>query len=123
MSIKRETIDWIRRSTTLFYAHHYPDDKRLHAVLEIQKDWNVPSFATEVGGGPDWCSMWKKMADVNMSRTYWKYSHYCNAGRPSIFGLNASQTPNNTFGACILGWHGSGPNSGDYLMNKSLGCL
>jgi len=105
VAIDRETVDWIRRSTTLFYAWHYYGavpvverdvDAAIKNVQALSADWRVPSFATEFMG----CSVWRATAAANISHSYWHYSAYCTTG-PS-FGDRS--VPTETFGACILGW-------------------
>jgi len=99
LAISQSTEDWIKASNNVFYAVHYPSTEMIQKVQQIQSDWNVPAFATEIGG----CDQWNGLGAANISRTYWHYANYCNTG--PWFGNR--QVPNNTFGACILGWDGS----------------
>jgi hypothetical protein len=62
----------------------------------ISEKWNVPSFATETG-----CDQFNAAAAANISHSYWHYSAYCNTG--PYFGNRT--VPDDTFGACILGWN------------------
>lgn len=110
--IDSATLAWIQQSTTLFYSWHYYScpasiGDAISAVLDIQKDWNMPSYATEFSDGG--CSVWDATRAANISHSYWHYSAYCNTG--SYFGNR--KVPDDTFGACILGW-GDG--------NSSLNC-
>jgi len=107
VAIDRDTVEWIRRSTTLFYAWHYYGDvpilerdvgAAIKNVQALSADWQLPSFATEFMG----CSVWRATAAANISHSYWHYSAYCTTG-PS-FGDRT--VPTDTFGACILGWAG-----------------
>lgn len=68
-------------------------------VLALMKEWNVPSFAAEFGS----CDAWRAAAAANLSHSYWHYSSYCTTG-PSFGNRSA---PDDTFGACILGWAGA----------------
>ena len=104
LHIDHETLAWIRASTTTFYAWHWygePSSATQAAtnVLAIMADWNVPSFATEFGS----CDAWRAAAAANLSHSYWHYSSYCTTG-PSFGNRSA---PDDTFGACILGWAGA----------------
>ena len=102
--ISRETANWIKESNNLVYGFHWygfpkePQDA-IKNVLAIQNAWNLPVFATEFMD----CKFWELAKNANISTTYWHYSSYCNTG--PIFGNR--KVPQNTFGACILGW-GSG---------------
>ena len=94
--IAKDTIEWIKASDTVFYAWHYGDGvTNIANVQAISKEWNVPSFATEVG-----CKNFAAAAKNNISHSYWHYSSYCNTG--PWFGNRT--VPTDTFGACILGW-------------------
>ena len=102
-----ETIDWIKKSKNVFYAWHWYGSPKtpqgaVANVRTIEQDWNVPSFATEFFS----CSAWEATAAANISHSYWHYSSYCNTG-PS-FGNR--KVPEDTFGACILGWGGGRPD-------------
>eukprot|EP00658_Telonema_sp_P-2_P031792 TRINITY_DN23716_c0_g1_i1.p1 TRINITY_DN23716_c0_g1~~TRINITY_DN23716_c0_g1_i1.p1 ORF type:complete len:464 (-),score=104.16 TRINITY_DN23716_c0_g1_i1:187-1578(-) len=97
-AIDHDTVDWIKNSQTSFYAVHYPSPALLAKVLAIQKEWNVPSFATEMNG----CDQWNRLGDANISRSYWHYANYCNTGQ--WFGNR--KVPDETFGGCMLGWDG-----------------
>ena len=101
--IDHDTIEWIKASNNLFYAWHYygnPDtpEKAVENVVELQKLWNVPSFNTEFMS----CDAWNACLAANISITYWHYSSYCTTG--PAFGDR--KVPEETFGACILGWAG-----------------
>jgi len=101
------TVEWIKASSTVFYAWHWygnPSDPAdaVKTVQALSKDWNVPSFATEFMS----CSAWKDAAAANISHSYWHYSAYCTTGQ--AFGNRA--VPTDTFGACILGWAGGDSN-------------
>jgi len=100
--ISAETEAWIKESDTAFYAWHYGDEPtNIDNMRAISDKWNVPTFGTELG-----CDQFDAAAAANISHSYWHYSAYCNTG-PS-FGDRA--VPDETFGACILGW-GSGDSS------------
>lgn len=102
LDIRNDTVEFILKSNTLFYAWHWygqPSDPA-QAVRNAQakgREWNVPTFATEMMS----CDAWKAIQDAGISRSYWHYSSYCNTG-PSF----AANPDHNTFGACILGWAG-----------------
>lgn len=107
LAIWPSTVDWIRASSNLFYAWHWygdPSDpsEAVANVKAIGADWNVPTFLTEF----DSCNVWNVALDANVSISYWHYSIYCDTG-PS-FGNKL--VPDDTFGACILGWGAVGPN-------------
>ena len=102
--IDADTEQWIKSSNNLFYAFHYYSQPKtpemaVQNALAVQKDWDLPSFNTEFGS----CEAWNDCADANISHTYWHYSSYCTTG-PS-FGDRIA--PDETFGACILGWAGA----------------
>lgn len=100
--ISRDTMRWIKASENVFYAWHYGDGQQAVKNMQaISKKWNVPTFATEVG-----CDQFAAAAKANISHSYWHYSAYCNTG--PAFGNR--KVPEETFGACILGW-GSGDSS------------
>ena len=61
----------------------------------------VPTFGTELG-----CDQFDAAAAANISHSYWHYSCYCDTG--PAFGNRS--VPEDTFGACILGWR-SGDSS------------
>ena len=110
MGISRAALEYIKESNTLFYAWHWygnPSDpqKAVANALAIGKSWNVPTFLTEVMS----CDAWDTAASNEISRSYWHYSSYCDTGPD--FGNK--QVPNETFGACILGW-ASGDSSYTY---------
>jgi len=103
LDIASDTLKWIKSSNNLFYAWHwYGGDLSprgaVEAMLAIQNDWNVPSFATEFMS----CDIWNNASAANVSHSYWHYSAYCNTG--PAFGNR--KVPDDTFGACILGWAG-----------------
>jgi len=100
--ISKDTIDWIKQSNNVFYAWHYGNEPtNVKNMQAISEKWNVPSFATETG-----CDQFNAAAAANISHSYWHYSAYCNTGPD--FGNRT--VPDDTFGACILGW-GSGDSS------------
>jgi len=117
-SLDKETLAFIKASKTLFYAWHdygtcSTPQECVKNVLGIQKDWNVPSYATEFGG----CDVWDAAKAANISHSYWHYSSYCTTG--GDFGNRAVPTGNpawcepgcagcawKTFGGCLLGWAG-----------------
>ena len=45
-------------------------------VREVEKDWNMPSFATEFFD----CRVWTACEQANISHMYWHYSCFCNTG-------------------------------------------
>ena len=106
--ISNETVAWIKSSETLFYAWHWYGNpvntsETIANVKSIMREWNMPSFATEFMD----CGMWNATRLANISHSYWHYSAYCNTG--PAFGNRL--VPDDTFGACILGW-GSGSTAG-----------
>lgn len=103
LDIDRETEEWIKQATTVFYAWHWygkPSDPAdaVKNVLALSAKWNVPTFETEFFS----CGGWNAARAANISTSYWHYSAYCNTGPP--FGNRS--VPDDTFGACILGWAG-----------------
>eukprot|EP00039_Didymoeca_costata_P033021 m.40313 g.40313 ORF g.40313 m.40313 type:complete len:453 (+) comp9652_c0_seq1:178-1536(+) len=104
--LDKSTEEWIIKSTTLFYSWHwYGAPTTAKAVANVQavaNAWNVPTFLTEFGS----CDAWIAAENANISYMYWHYSCYCNTG-PS-FGNRS--VPQNTFGACLLGWAGGDVN-------------
>lgn len=99
--ISFSTLEWIKRSKTLFYAWHWYKnplsiDVAIENALAVSKAFDLPSFATEF----DSCDAWNATAIAGISHSYWHYSSYCNTG--SAFGNRT--VPSETFGACILGW-------------------
>ena len=96
-------MSWIKSSGTAFYAWHWygPPSmaKAEEAVRRAQatgEDWGIPTIATEFMSP----AVWRATAAANMSHLYWHYSAYCNTG--PAFGNR--RVPEETFGACILGW-------------------
>ena len=105
VDIPVDLVEWIKGSSRLFYAWHGyqgQPDAMVKNVKAIAEKWNVPVFATEGGS----CEWWDACASNNISRSYWHYSSYCTTG--PAFGNRT--VPNDTFGACILGW-ASGKNT------------
>lgn len=109
VDISKDTEDWMQRSDYLFYTFHYYSplppiyDSAEEAVanaLSLGKAWNMPTFMTEYGN----CKGETATRLHNVSRTYWHYSAYCTTSVPA-FGQRS--VPNETFGACILGWAGA----------------
>ena len=101
--ISNATLQWIKSAGTTFYAWHWYGlpASPTEAVADAEalgESWGVPTFATEFGD----CGAWDACAAANVSRLYWHYSAYCTTG--AAFGNRA--VPNDTFGACILGWGG-----------------
>ncbi len=101
IDISHETKEWIKASNNSYYAWHWygtPADPKdaIASVNIISREWNVPSILTEFMS----CEAWTAAAAENMSYLYWHYSAYCNTG-PDFGGLSV---PDQTFGACILGW-------------------
>lgn len=98
VDIPRNILKWIKSSNNVFYAWHYGDvPQDIKSMQEVSRRWNVPTFGTELG-----CNHFDAAAAANISHSYWHYSSYCNTG-PS-FGNK--KVPEETFGACILGWAG-----------------
>jgi len=100
--ISSETEAWLKSSNNLFYAWHYgkvPTDINNMKALSFR--WNMPTFGTELG-----CDTFCPAKDAGISHSYWHYSSYCNTG--PCFGNK--KVPEETFGACLLGW-GSGDSS------------
>lgn len=98
--ISKETIEWIKASNNVFYSWHYGTvPSNIKNMQEISQKWNVPTFGTELG-----CDQFKAAKAANISHSYWHYSAYCNTG--PAFGNR--KAPEDTFGACILGWASGG---------------
>eukprot|EP00466_Bigelowiella_natans_P016780 jgi/Bigna1/89145/estExt_fgenesh1_pg.C_440091 len=96
--ISSGTIEWIKATNNVFYAWHYGKvPNNIKNMQAISKEWNIPTFGTETS-----CEQFEAAAAANISHSYWHYSSYCNTG-PS-FGNRS--VPEDTFGACILGWAG-----------------
>jgi hypothetical protein len=100
IDISDSAMAWIKRSGTAFYSWHWPNPAtNLHAedrILQLMADWHVPSALTECYS----CASWHTAAAQNMSRFFWSYSPYCTTG--PVYGNRS--VPEDTFGACILGW-------------------
>jgi hypothetical protein len=102
VDISRETVEWIKRTDTLFYPWHwygnYPKTvaAAIRNVQELSREWNLPTFATEFMS----CDVWNETAAHHISHTYWHYSSYCDTD--PAFGNRTA--PQDTFGACFLGW-------------------
>jgi hypothetical protein len=110
--ISKETELYIKKNKNFVYAFHWYGtpksiENTLNDAIEIGKAWDVPIFATEFGD----CEFWKETRKRNISTTYWHYSSYCNTG---IYFANR-KVPEETFGACILGWGGG--NSSNFCKN------
>jgi len=100
--ISREVMDWIENGDNAFYTWHYGDlPQAVQNMQAVSDKWNIPTFGTELG-----CGQFDAAKAANISHSYWHYSAYCNTG--ASFGNR--QAPEDTFGACILGW-GSGDSS------------
>jgi len=98
IDIKKETIEWIKKSKTVYYAVHYLGDRgvldeAIEAALSLQKEWNVPIIITEYDR-----SYRKAYLKHEFSLTAWRYGEYCNTG--NRFRNIKDKV---TFGACILG--------------------
>ncbi len=96
--IKKETVEWIKKSKNVYYAVHYLGDRgifdeAIQAALAIQKDWNVPIVITEYNS-----KFKKEYQKHEFSLTAWRYGEYCNTGSRFI-----NREDKVTFGACILG--------------------
>ena len=105
--ISNATLAWIKSAGTVFYSWHWygVPVSATDAVAYVQAlgtSWGVPTMASEFMD----CAAWNAAAAANISHLYWHYSAYCNTG-PS-FGDRA--VPEDTFGACILGWAGGASN-------------
>lgn len=102
-AIDPDTVLWMKESSTLFYAWHWygspsSADRAVANALAVGHDWNMPTFATEFMD----CAIWQATEAAGISHSYWHYSSYCDTG--PYFGNK--QVPEDTFGACILGWAG-----------------
>jgi len=108
--ISASTRQWLRESDYLFYAWHYAESaSEMHNMQAISDKWHMPSFGTETG-----CDSWPLAFSMNISMSYWHYSSYCNTG--PWFGNR--KVPEETFGACILGW-GSGDSAPGNCTNAA----
>ena len=101
VDLSKAIVDWIKGSGNLFYAwHFYEPDSEVKGAIEniraIMTDWNVPSYMTESMS----CAIWNATQAAGISHSYWHYSAYCTTGES--FGNRS--VPEDTFGACILGW-------------------
>merc|ERR1719329_1083364 len=109
--ISGETKLWIRTSNNAFYAWHYgAAPESIRNMQAISKAWNVPTFGTELG-----CDGFDAAAAANISHSYWHYSSYCNTG--ASFGNR--KFPEETFGACILGWASGDSSKCARVVQKS----
>ncbi|CAM9454424.1 unnamed protein product, partial [Ectocarpus fasciculatus] len=102
-AISDETSEWIAASSNVFYAWHWygsPSDPKVavNNALAIGSSWNVPTFLTEFMS----CDILNAAFNEGISYSYWHYSSYCTTG-PYFGNLTV---PEDTFGACILGWGG-----------------
>ena len=107
IAIYPSTVEWLKKSTNLFYAWHWYGDPKdpliaIKNVKEIQNKWNMPSMLTETMS----CSVINAAENADISWNYWHYSQYCDTNKK--FG---GKVPPESFGACILGW-------GDGISNK-----
>jgi len=107
VDISHDDIKWMQASKTTFYAWHWYGNPSSTAdtiqnVKAIMKDWDVPSLLTEFMS----CDIWHAVEDAGIGYSYWHYSAYCNTG--ANFGNK--KVPDETFGACILGWGGGNPS-------------
>lgn len=101
--ISEDTIDWMKESSNLFYAWHWygsphSTDQAVENMQAIGEAWNMPTYLTEFMS----CDAWNSAQTANISISYWHYSAYCTTG-PAFGDLSV---PDETFGACILGWDG-----------------
>jgi hypothetical protein len=101
--ISEDTIDWMKASSNLFYAWHWygspkSTDTAVANMQAIGEAWNMPTYLTEFMD----CEAWNSAQMANISISYWHYSAYCTTG-PAFGDLSV---PEETFGACILGWDG-----------------
>ena len=101
--ISPDTLAWIKSSGSVYYAWHWygiPSSAEEAVIYaeSLGREWGIPTFATEFSS----CSAWNAAAAANVSHLYWHYSAYCTTG--SAFGNRS--VPDETFGACILGWAG-----------------
>ena len=98
-----DTEAWIESSSNVYYAWHWygnpadPEDAIKNAQA-LGNSWNVPILLTEFGS----CDAMVAAQAHNLSYLYWHYSSYCTTG--PAFGNRT--VPDDTFGACILGWAG-----------------
>ena len=105
--ISNETLAWIRGAGTVFFAWHWygapanATDAAAEA-LALGAEWGVPTLLTEFGD----CAAWQAAARAGIGRLYWHYSAYCTTGPD--FGNR--RVPEDTFGACILGWASGNSN-------------
>lgn len=95
--INKTTLSWIESGkANVFYAWHYgPADQAVKNMAEVSRKYGIPTFGTELG-----CDQFEAAKHNNISHSYWHYSSYCNTG--PAFGNRS--VPDDTFGACILGW-------------------
>lgn len=115
LSIDRDTMNWIKESNNVFYAWHWygtpsSADSAVKSVQAIQTSWDVPAFYTEGMS----CDSWTAALDAGISVSYWHYSAYCNAGSTSAEYFGDITIPDESFGACILGW---GSGNSDYTCD------
>jgi hypothetical protein len=145
--ISASTRQWLRESDYLFYAWHYAESaSEMHNMQAISDKWHMPSFGTETGCD-SWplafsmnisMSYWHcnargprtrgprthaavaragraaRSLRVEWSRRRASDSSYCNTG--PWFGNR--KVPEETFGACILGW-GSGDSAPGNCTNAA----
>jgi len=107
VDISHSDIVWMQGQTTLFYAWHWYGNPKstsdaIKNVQAISKDWNMPSLLTEFMS----CDIWHAAEDAGIGFNYWHYSAYCNTGP----NFGNKKVPDETFGACILGWGGGNPS-------------
>ena len=72
LDISSDTLKWIHSSNNLFYAWHWYGgplkvEDAIHAMLTIQQEWNVQSFATEFMS----CDIWNNASSANITHSYW----------------------------------------------------
>lgn len=64
IDVSEGTVEYIKRSTTAFYAwhEHGVTADNLQRVARLARDWNVPSFSTEMYS----CKMWQAAKAANV---------------------------------------------------------
>ena len=102
LDIEEDTIQWMKESKTLFYAWHWygsPNNPEtaIKNAQEKGNEWKMPTWCTESMS----CDVWNACDKANISHSYWHYSAYCDTSA-AYFGYK--KVPEDTFGACILGW-------------------
>ena len=101
VGISNETLAWMKSAGNVFLAWHWyglPGNatEAVQDALALGELWGVPTLLTEFGD----CAAWNAAAQAGVGHLFWHYSAYCNTG--PAFGNRS--VPQDTFGACILGW-------------------